>query len=106
MLEWRVSPEGPAAEGELPGVVVVGDEVQVDQHQEEDRGRGHEEEEQQPQGDRLHQGSVSTLLYALTTLNGDAFFLLLRVFGRLLPFLESYKCYQIFSMGTTIQQCS
>ena len=59
MLEWRVSPEGPAAEGELPGVVVVGDEVQVDQHQEEDRGRGHEEEEQQPQGDRLYQGSVS-----------------------------------------------
>ena len=46
-------PEGPAADGELPGVLVLVVHVQVHQEAEEDRGGHHKEEEEQPQGDCL-----------------------------------------------------
>ena len=47
------SPESSAADCELSGILVAGDEVQVDQEEEENRGGEREQEEQSPQGDGL-----------------------------------------------------
>ena len=42
------SPESSAADCELSGILVAGDEVQVDQEEEENRGGEREQEEQSP----------------------------------------------------------
>ena len=51
------SPKRSTAESKLPGVLVVGDEVKVDEEQEEDCGGESEDEEQKPESNRLDIGN-------------------------------------------------